>query len=54
MIGEGEILVIDDFISLDIRKKLSKNFWELIMIFLGITLKMLQLLVILIVSIDQH
>ena len=54
MIGEGEILVIDDFISLGYQEKLSKNLSDLIMIFLGIILKMLQVLVIMIVNTEQR
>ena len=54
MIGVGEILVIDDFISLEYQEKLSKNLSDLIILFLGITLKILQVLVIMIVNIEQH
>ena len=54
MIGVGEILVIDDFISLEYQEKIKQELIGLDNTFLGITLKILQVLVIMIVNIEQH
>ena len=54
MIGEGEILVIDDFVSLEYQEKIKQELMGVNNDFLGFILKMLQLLVILIVNIDQQ
>ena len=54
MIGQGEIIVIDDFVSLEYQEKIKQNFWELIIIFLGFILRMLQTLVNSPVNTDQQ
>ena len=54
MIGKGEIIVIDDFVTLEYQEKIKQELIGLDNDFPWFLLKMLQVLEILIVNIDQQ